>query len=181
MLIICYETDRCNTKLNALLEAHYDAAYQDAFEMDKLIELNRDQSDSAWNAFIDSKPMLGIPVSVKDLFMMKDSDCTLGIRRFCDDPYESDGKVVEWVRSLGGIPYVKTTVPQLNMLPESINSILGHCNNPYNLERVVGGSSGGEGALIAAGCSKLGLATDIGGSIRFGTVCFSSVSPVALR
>jgi len=97
---------------------------------------------------------------------MKDSDCTLGIRMKCNEPYSEDGKVLQWVRECGGIPFVKTSVPQLNMLPETINSIIGHCNNPYNLDRIVGGSSGGEAALVAAGCSKLGIGSDIGGSIR---------------
>jgi len=166
MLTLCHRTNQCNAKLNAILEAHYDAAYRDAVALDREIAEYRSKDKASWTAFVDSKPMLGIPLSIKDLFAMKGSDCTLGIRRKCDDPYPADGKVVEWVRECGGIPFVKTNVPQLNMLPETINSIIGHCNNPYHLGRVVGGSSGGEGALIAAGCSKLGIGTDIGGSIR---------------
>lgn len=165
MMVICHRTDQCNVKLNAILEAHYDTAYAEAVALDKVIKLNR-KDKSTWNAFIASKPMLGIPLSIKDLFAMKNSDCTLGILRKCNEPYLEDGNVLQWVRNCGGIPFVKTNVPQLNMLPETINTIVGHCNNPYNLDRVVGGSSGGEGALIASGCSKLGIGTDIGGSIR---------------
>ena len=60
----------------------------------------------------------------------------------------------------------KTNLPQLMLLHESDNPVYGRTNNPWNVERGPGGSSGGEAAIIAAGGSPLGLANDIGGSIR---------------
>eukprot|EP01083_Nonionella_stella_P281349 957280_1 len=167
VLVICYHTHQCNKALNAILEEHYDSAYHEALALDKLIHSKRTTSSKQeWNAFTNSKSLLGIPVSIKDLFIMKNSDCTNGLRRLCNQPHASDGAMLQLIRSEGGIPYVKTSCPQLNMLPESVNHIIGHTNNPYNAERVAGGSSGGEAALVACGASKLGVGSDIGGSLR---------------
>jgi amidase len=68
--------------------------------------------------------------------------------------------------TLGAIPYVKTSVPQGSFAGETINHIIGHTPNPANRNLVVGGSSGGEGGLLALYGSPIGLGTDIGGSIR---------------
>ena len=66
----------------------------------------------------------------------------------------------------GAIILGKTNVSQLLLYIESDNPVYGRTNNPWNLERSPGGSSGGQAAIIAAGGSPLGLGTDIGGSIR---------------
>ena len=68
--------------------------------------------------------------------------------------------------SIGAIIYVKTNVPQTLMLGETINNVIGRTLNPYNRLLSSGGSSGGEGALLALHGSPLGIGTDIGGSIR---------------
>jgi fatty acid amide hydrolase len=73
---------------------------------------------------------------------------------------------VRRLREAGAIVLGKTNVPQLMFLHETDNPLYGRTNNPWNLERGPGGSSGGEAAIIAAGGSPLGLANDIGGSIR---------------
>eukprot|EP01084_Bolivina_argentea_P126422 223851_1 len=167
MLIICYNTEKQNEKLNAILEKHYDNAYKDAIELDQLISTKRNtKNKQEWLDFIDNKPLLGIPISIKDLFQMKNSDSTCGLVRLCNKPYTNDGKMLQLIRKSGAIPYVKTNCPQLNMLPETVNHIIGHTNNPYNTDCVSGGSSGGEAALISCGVSKLGIGTDIGGSLR---------------
>ena len=66
----------------------------------------------------------------------------------------------------GAIPFITSNIPQCLMLPESVNRVWGRCENPYDVGRTPGGSSGGEAALIAARCSPLGIGSDIGGSIR---------------
>lgn len=70
------------------------------------------------------------------------------------------------VQRAGAIPFVRTNVPQLLMLPETFNAIFGTTCNPFDLSRTSGGSTGGESALIAARGSPLGLGTDVGGSVR---------------
>jgi fatty acid amide hydrolase len=64
------------------------------------------------------------------------------------------------------IPFVKSNIPQLAMIYDSNNFLWGRALNPWNKNKTVGGSSGGEGGLIAARCSCIGLGSDIGGSIR---------------
>jgi fatty acid amide hydrolase 2 len=70
------------------------------------------------------------------------------------------------LRAAGAIPLGVTNVSELCMWMESINKVYGRSNNPYDPARTVGGSSGGEGAVIGAGGSPFGLGADIGGSIR---------------
>jgi amidase len=70
------------------------------------------------------------------------------------------------LRRAGGIPIARTNLPDLLFAFESDNLIYGRTNNPYGLNRTCGGSSGGEGALIAAGGSPLGLGSDSAGSVR---------------
>ena len=70
------------------------------------------------------------------------------------------------LREAGAIIVGKTNVAELLFYQEGDNPLFGRTNNPWDLERTSGGGSGGEGAIIAAGGSPLGLAADIGGSIR---------------
>jgi len=81
-------------------------------------------------------------------------------------PVAADGGAVRLVRATGAIPFVRSTVPQLLMAPETDSALWGRTNNPYSVDRTPGGSSGGEGALVGSLCSPLGIGTDIGGSLR---------------
>lgn len=79
---------------------------------------------------------------------------------------EKDATVVGYVKAAGGILIATTNVPELNLWVESRNKVYGQTNNPYNTTRTVGGSSGGEGAIIAACGAPISIASDIGGSTR---------------
>ncbi|KAF8898954.1 general amidase [Infundibulicybe gibba] len=79
---------------------------------------------------------------------------------------EKNSVLVDILESLGAVLYVKTNVPQTLMWPETFNNVFGRTSNPHNLTLTSGGSSGGEGALIALRGSPLGVGSDIGGSIR---------------
>ena len=98
--------------------------------------------------------------------MIKGLPVTLGCTNFLDNICEDDGLVVKVIKEAGGIPFVQSNIPQLLLLPESVNRIWGRAKNPWNKERTPGGSSGGESALIAARCSPIGIGSDIGSSIR---------------
>ena len=94
-----------------------------------------------------------------------------------------DNPLVRRLRRAGAIVLAKTNVPQLMLMHETDNPLYGRTQNPWNLERGPGGSSGGEAAIIAAGGSPLGLGNDIGGSIRFPAhscgIC--GIKPTTLR
>lgn len=79
---------------------------------------------------------------------------------------KSDATVVANLKKAGGILIAKTNIPELNLWVESRNNLYGQTCNPYNTTRTVGGSSGGEGAIIAACGSALSIGSDIGGSTR---------------
>lgn len=77
-----------------------------------------------------------------------------------------ESEMVKELRALGAILYCKTAVPHTLMAGETVNNIIGYTTNPKNRNLSCGGSSGGEGALIALRGSPAGFGTDIGGSIR---------------
>ncbi|KAG8231366.1 hypothetical protein J437_LFUL008915, partial [Ladona fulva] len=77
-----------------------------------------------------------------------------------------DAAVVAAIKRAGAIPLALTNVSELCMWWESHNTVHGRTYNPYDANRIVGGSSGGEGCLQAAAGSPMGLGSDIGGSIR---------------
>ncbi len=111
-------------------------------------------------------PLHGLVVTIKDNVDVTGTDATLGIRARCGQPASEDAVLVDLLRRKGAIVLGKTNVPQLLLAQETENAVFGVTNNPWNLERVPGGSSGGEACAVATGMSPLGIGTDIGGSIR---------------
>ena len=112
------------------------------------------------------RPLEGLPVSIKDCIQQKGTEATCGLAARVGQISDEDGLQVQLLREAGAIPFVRSNTPQSLMLPESMNAIFGRTLNPWDLGRTPGGSSGGEGALVAARASPLGLGSDIGGSIR---------------
>jgi fatty acid amide hydrolase len=111
-------------------------------------------------------PLHGVPFTVKEMFDVAGTPTTLGLTTWRDRLAIADAPLVDRLRRAGAILLGKTNVPQLGMMHETDNPLYGRTNNPANLERTTGGSTGGEAAVIAAGGSPLGLGTDAGGSIR---------------
>ncbi len=95
-----------------------------------------------------------------------DNDTTNGCPELKNYIPREDATVVTRLKEAGGILLGKTNVPEMCTLGISDNLVYGRTNNPYDLDRTPGGSSGGEAAIIAAGGSPFGLGTDIGDSIR---------------
>jgi fatty acid amide hydrolase 2 len=91
---------------------------------------------------------------------------TFGCRNRQGTHSRADATVVARARAAGAIPLGVTNVPEWGMWYETYNDVYGRTNNPYDLRRTAGGSSGGEGALVGAGGTAFGIGTDIGGSIR---------------
>ncbi len=109
----------------------------------------------------------GVPISIKDSIDVQGTKCTAGtLGRKNAAAAARDATLVRRLRTAGAIPIAKTNLPDLLWAFESDNLIYGRSNNPYDLERTPGGSSGGEAALIAACGSPLGLGSDAAGSVR---------------
>ncbi|CAM4594790.1 unnamed protein product [Lepidochelys olivacea] len=110
--------------------------------------------------------LYGVPVSIKDHIGCKGHVSTGGLVQFLGRVEEEDSVIVQVLKRQGAIPFVKTNVPQSMINYDCSNLIFGQTVNPLNHKKSPGGSSGGEGALIAGGGSILGFGTDVAGSIR---------------
>jgi len=95
----------------------------------------------------------------------------VGIAALCNKPSTTTSPLVQLLLDAGAVPIAKTNVPQTMMALDSHNNVFGRVLNPLNTALTAGGSSGGEGALVALRGSALGVGTDIGGSIRVPAMC----------
>jgi fatty acid amide hydrolase len=111
-------------------------------------------------------PLDGVPVTIKECFDFAGRDTTLGLPSWRGRPAARDAAMVQALREAGAVILGRTNLSQTMLFVESRNPLFGQTVNPWSSAHSPGGSSGGEGAAIAAGMSPLGVGTDIGGSIR---------------
>ncbi len=116
-------------------------------------------------------PLHGVPITIKDCFDTAGVRTTRGSKLFTDHVPSADATTVTRLRQAGGIFLGKTNMPEFALWWESDNLVFGRTRNPWNAERIAGGSTGGEGAALAAGLTALGLGSDVGGSIRHPAHC----------
>jgi Asp-tRNA(Asn)/Glu-tRNA(Gln) amidotransferase A subunit family amidase len=112
-------------------------------------------------------PLAGIPVSLKDSIVVGGYDTTVGYSSFVGKhKTPKDGTMVRLLKDAGAIPYVKTNLPITLLSFESTNDVWGRTTNPHNTKYSPGGSTGGEGALLADGGGRIGIGSDVAGSVR---------------
>ncbi|KAH8878812.1 amidase [Thozetella sp. PMI_491] len=144
-----------------LTEVFFDRALERARELDAL------KSEGKL-----AGPLHGLPVSIKDGFQIAGIEATIGLVSYLDrGASEVNSPLVDILLQLGAVLYVKTNVPQTLMTADSHNNVFGRVLNPWNTMLGAGGSSGGEGALVAFRGSPLGIGTDVAGSIRIPALC----------
>ncbi|XP_011629974.1 fatty-acid amide hydrolase 2-B-like [Pogonomyrmex barbatus] len=151
-----------NPFLNAVVEDRFSAAIIEAKNCDE--QLKAGKFDVA--ILEKEKPLYGVPLTVKECCAVKGcshSGCTLPRKGMKAD---YDATVIELLRNAGAIPLCVTNTPELSTGIESTNLLIGRTCNPYDTRYSAGGSSGGEGALLGAGASVIGLGSDMAGSIR---------------
>jgi amidase len=146
---------KVNPKLNAVVQLTADAARKEA-----------DEADAALARGDIKGSLHGVPMTIKDTLETAGVICTGGTKGRANFVPKADATAVARLRAAGAIFLGKTNVPELAGAVESDNLVYGRTNNPYDLARTPGGSSGGEAAIIASCGSPLGLGTDAGGSIR---------------
>ena len=161
-----------NPKLNAVVVKRYDAARAEA----KRADAKRARGESLG-------VLHGVPITIKESLDVEGTPSTFGLPARLSHRAEKDDAYVAELKRAGAIVLGKTNVAQLLLYYESDNPAYGRANNPWNIERTAGGSSGGQAATIAAGGSPLGLGTDIGGSLRVpATFCgIASLKPTQDR
>jgi Asp-tRNA(Asn)/Glu-tRNA(Gln) amidotransferase A subunit family amidase len=102
-------------------------------------------------------PLAGIPISLKDSIVVGGFDTSVGYSVNVGNKGEKDGTMVRILKDAGAIPYVKTNLPVTLLSFESTNDVWGRCTNPHNNKYSPGGSTGGEGALLAGGGGRIGI------------------------
>jgi len=147
--------ERLNPKLNAYLTVTGDEALAAAKAADEKIGQGQENG-----------PLLGIPISLKDLEATKGIRSTMGSLAYQDTIPEMDSVVAERVKASGAVLLGKTNTPEFGLQGTTENRLGDPCRNPWNTERTAGGSSGGAGAAVAAGMCPFATGTDGGGSIR---------------
>lgn len=152
--------------MNALIHERFDAAIQEAIAIDERVAVELSCAVTDDEIIVTSLPLLGIPFTCKDSIAIKGLYWTAGLYRRRGITSTKDAQVVLNLRRAGAIPIGLTNVPELLLWWNSYNTLYGQTNNPYDKSRIPGGSSGGEGALIASCASIAGVGSDIGGSIR---------------
>ncbi|XP_049527807.1 fatty-acid amide hydrolase 2-A isoform X2 [Dermacentor silvarum] len=163
----CARIGAIEPQLGAVVDERMSEALDEARRVDKLVRDSVAQRGSKGSeALLASKPLLGVPFTAKDLLAVKGLAFDAGLCSRRGTLAECDADAVAALRTAGAIPLAVTNVSEMAMWWESNNRLYGRTRNPYDLRRTPGGSSGGEGSLVSAAGSALGLGTDIGGSIR---------------
>ena len=147
--------DRFNPDLNAIIVDIRDEAMARAKEADQALAAGRD-----WG------PLHGVPMTVKESYDVTGTPTTWGVPELKDSIATKDALSITRLRGAGAVIFGKTNVPYMLSDFQSYNDIYGTTNNPWDLDRVPGGSSGGSAASLAAGMTGLEMGSDIGGSIR---------------
>jgi amidase len=147
---------RYNNDINAVVALDITAARKRAAEADKALAHGQ-----KWG------PLHGVPMTVKDVFEVVGMPATSGDPVLKGYIPERNAIAVQRLIDAGAIIFGKTNVPYHAMDIQSYNEIYGTTNNPWDLSRTPGGSSGGSAAALAAGFTALELGSDIGGSVRF--------------
>jgi amidase len=147
--------DRVNPLLNAVVVQDRRAARAQARMADE------EASRGAWRG-----PLHGLPMTVKEAFDLKGHSTTIGYPSMVGNIATQDALAVQRLKAAGAIVFGKSNVPLNNGDIQTYNAVYGTTNNPWDVTRGAGGSSGGGAAAMAAGLSGLEYGSDIGGSIR---------------
>lgn len=146
-------------QINAVVVRDFDRARAAAVEADRM------------RARGDTRPLLGIPMTVKESFSIPGMLTNWGNPSFAGWMPEDESLVVSRLKAAGAVILGKTNVPFMLADYQTYNGIYGTTNNPWDITRTPGGSSGGSAAALAAGFVPLELGSDMGGSLRIPAHC----------
>jgi amidase len=147
--------ERFNPRINAIVETDFEPARVRARQADKALANNRN-----WGL------LHGFPMTIKESFDVTGMHCTYGSPLFKENLTTKNADVVQLLIDAGAIIFGKTNLPLWMSDTQSFNEVYGQTNNPWDVTRVQGGSSGGAAAALSAGLTGLEIGSDMGGSIR---------------
>ncbi len=164
--------DKVNPPLNAVVQLAAERALDEAREADAALARGESRG-----------PLHGVPMTIKDSLDTAGVISTGGTKGRASFVPERDATVVSRLRDAGAILLGKTNTPELTLSFETNNVIYGRTNNPYDVSRSPGGSSGGAAAILAAGGSPFDVGSDYGGSIRLPSHCcgIAGIKPTSGR
>ncbi|WP_029112055.1 amidase [Mycobacterium sp. URHB0044] len=153
-----------NPEINAIVTLLGEEALRDA-----------DTADRAVAAGAELGPLHGVPFSIKDSLNTAGIPTQRGSKLFAGFIPDRDATAVARFKGAGGIPLAKTNLPEFSASTETDNLVTGRTNNPWNLDRTPGGSSGGDSAALAAGMTPISIGSDVAISVR-GPASFTGVA-----
>lgn len=145
-------------ELNAVAKPRFDLARREADEIDRLISSSESPDDLP--------PLLGVPITVKELIAVEGMPNTGGFPHRRRLRAQTDAPVVERMRAAGAVIVAITNAAGPLYWIETNNPLYGRVNNPYDPRRTAGGSSGGDGVAVTIGGAAIGIGSDLGGSLR---------------
>lgn len=146
-----------NSAINAVVRTDLETARRRAAELDRLLASG-----------IPAGPLHGLPLTIKDTFDVEGMPATAGAPEYAKRPAATpDAAAVARLRAAGAVIWGKSNTPYMAGDSQTNNPVHGRSNNPWDLSRTPGGSSGGAAAALATGITPLELGSDIGGSLRF--------------
>ena len=155
--------ERDNHGLNAWLSIDPERAIRDADAADARLDAARGEGKAALERL---DPLLGIPIALKDLISVEGGQCTAGSRILEGYVAPYDAHITERLHDAGAVILGKTNMDEFAMGSSNEHSAYGPVSNPWDLETVPGGSSGGSAVAVSAFNAPLSIGTDTGGSIR---------------
>ena len=161
-----------NPKLNAVVELCEESARKEARRADRQLSQG-----------ITLGPLHGVPMTLKDSFDAEGIPSTGGTLGRKDFKPPKDATVLSRLRKSGAILLGKTNTPEFTLMYETHNLVYGRTNNPYDLSRSPGGSSGGAAAMVASQGSPFDIGSDYGGSLRYPSHCcgITTIKPTSGR
>ncbi|XP_042902497.1 fatty-acid amide hydrolase 2 isoform X2 [Parasteatoda tepidariorum] len=148
--------------INAACDERYEYALKDARNIDIFLDKNEKLLDDIER----DTPLLGVPFTCKEAIGVKGMAQTCGYYKSKNAVAAQDADTTALYRKAGAIPVTVTNVPETLLWWESANLVFGMSKNPYDNTRTVGGSSGGEAAIITSAAAVIGIGSDLAGSIR---------------
>ncbi|MEW9797989.1 amidase [Alteromonas sp. CYL-A6] len=148
--------ERYNSHLNAFVDVFSDRAVLQARQRDAVIKKTPDKAG----------PLHGVPVSVKECFLMAGTRSSVNYPPLKKHVAATTSMLVQRLERAGAVILGKTNIPTLLSDAQTFGPLYPQCNNPHDLSRTPGGSTGGGAAALAADMTSLELGSDIGGSIR---------------
>jgi aspartyl-tRNA(Asn)/glutamyl-tRNA(Gln) amidotransferase subunit A len=165
-----------------VVQAHLDRITEVNPEINAIVTLlaedalrGADAADKAVAAGAELAPLHGVPFSIKDSLDTAGIPTQRGTKLFAGFIPDIDATTVTRFKAAGAIPLAKTNLPEFSGWTETDNLVTGRTNNPWNLDRTPGGSSGGESAAIAVGMSPIGIGSDVAISVR-GPAAFTGIA-----